>query len=51
MAYTFKTRAFGPNAKGNTLSFEELDEKEYLPGVINKEILLLDEGDKLFAST
>ena len=26
MAYTFKTRAFGPNAKGNTLSFEELDE-------------------------
>tara|TARA_B100000035_G_scaffold89863_1_gene75777 strand:+ start:316 stop:1299 length:984 start_codon:yes stop_codon:yes gene_type:complete len=26
MAYTFKTRAFGPNAKGDTLSFEELDD-------------------------
>lgn len=26
MPYTFKTRAFGPNAKGDTLTFEELDE-------------------------
>lgn len=26
MPYTFKTRAFGPNAKGDTLTFEELDD-------------------------